>query len=311
MSKIERFRYFIERNFTRVLDEESKESLGDRSTYIGASDIGGCPYQTVMSKRHPQKHSLKQNIIFQRGHLAEEMVSKMLNGLNVEDQHEALGQLDQIQLKAHIDKLIHSRDRCVVVEVKTVSAPVDEPYESWVLQVQFQMGLLLQDGCNNEVEAYVLAIDVNSGWLGLFHFELDDDLFELCLSKAQHIEDAMKGLVEPKAIIQGYCSTCHFKMECLKQGRHALELPAEVKEDLKFIKESNLMAKEAKIRSNRVKNYMTEMNIEAGKSESAQTVVTVRKQTSKRVDFDIFKERYPDIYKELTKESTYYRMSVL
>ena len=263
-----------------------------------------------MSKRQPPKISLKQQIIFQRGHLAENLVSKMLNGLDVIDQYEVLGQLDQIQLKAHLDKLIKAKDRCVIVEVKTVSAPVDTPYESWVLQVQFQMGLMLEQ-CDHHVEAYVLAIDLNSGWLKTFHFEFDDDLFELCLSKAQHIEDAMKGQCEPKAIVQYYCGSCPFKMQCPKQGAIANDLPFDLVQDLAFIKESKRMAKEAKLRENRVKNYLVEMGIDKGRDIESDTVVSVNDSTFKRLDTEALKIAHPAIYKEFLAERTSYRMTVI
>jgi len=303
------FEAFIEKNLLRVLDKESKISLGDRSEYIGASDIGGCPYKTIMSKRKPPIHSLKQQIIFQRGHLAENLVTKMLDGLPVEDQFEILGELDQFSLKAHLDKLIKSKDRCVIVEVKTVSAPVDEPYESWVMQVQFQMGLILQE-CNHNVEAYVLAIDLNSGWMKVFEIEFDDGLFEVCLGKAQHIIDAIRGQVEPKAIIQNYCSTCPYLMTCPKQGQHALELPEDIKADLEFIKKSKQMAKESKLRENRVKNYLVNTGIEIGKDLSSSTVVSVREQESSRFNIQAFAKDYPDLHKQYLRTTSSYRMTV-
>ena len=309
--KTEKFESFIASNLARVLDLETKSTLGDRSTYIGASDIGGCPYSIVKSKKNPPVHSLKQQIIFQRGHLAEDLVSKMLDGLNVIDQFEVLGKIDQMQLKAHLDKLIKSKSKCVIVEAKTVSAPVDEPYESWIYQVQFQMGLLQQEGCEHEVEAYVLAMDLNTGWLKTFYIEFDDYLFETCLGKAQHIEEAMKGKVEPKAIIQNYCSTCHYKMECPKQGQHAQDLPEDVKADLEFIKKSKAMAKESKLRENRVKSYLVNMSIESGRDIESNTVVSVREQNTSKFSTYDFKIAYPELYKEFTNTSSFYKMTVI
>ncbi len=307
---VDKFESFIAANLTRVLDLETKKTLGDRNTYIGASDIGGCPYKTVMSKRNPPKHSLKQQIIFQRGHLAENLVSKMLDGLPVVDQFEILGEIDDAQLKAHLDKLIKSKDRCVIVEVKTVPAPVTSPYERWVMQVQLQMGMMLQE-CNHDVEAYILAIDLNSGWLKTFKIEFDDALFEVCLTKAKHIEDARAGRCEPKALIQNYCGSCHLKMTCPKQGQFAEELPHDLKLDLDFIKRSKEMAKESKLRENRVKKYLIEMGIESGKDIDTDTVVSVKKTTSTRLDIEALKIKYPEIYKELSYESPSHRMTVI
>lgn len=309
--KENKFEAFIASNLTRVLDLETKNTLGDRSEYIGAGDIGGCTFKTVMSKRKPPTYSLKQQIIFQRGHLAENLVTKMLDGLDVKDQYEVLGQIDQIELKAHLDKLIKMKNKCVIVEVKTVSAPVDEAYESWIYQVQFQMGLLLQDGCSDNIEAYVLALDLNSGWLKTFKIEFDDYIFNTCLNKAQHIEDAMKGLVEPKAIVQYYCGSCPFKMSCPKQGQFAEDLPEDLKMDLEFIKKSKEMAKESKLRENRVKDYLVNMGIEKGKDTRSNTVVSVREQEKSRFDTQRFAREHPELYKEYLNTSSSYYMNVI
>ncbi|MEA2098931.1 MAG: Dna2/Cas4 domain-containing protein [Campylobacterota bacterium] len=309
-NKISKFEKFITQNLTRVLDLESKTSLGDRSTYIGASDIGGCPYKTIMSKRNPPVHSLQQQIIFQRGHLAEILVSKMLDGLNVIDQYEVMENIGEIPLKAHLDKIVKSKDRCVVVEVKTVPAPVDEPYESWVMQVMLQMGMLLEE-CEHNVQAYILAMDLNSGWLKTFEIEFDDSLFELCLSKKQHIEDAMLGLVEPKCIIQYYCGSCPYKMSCPKQGQFAEDLPEDIKQDLEFIKKSKLMAKESKKRENRVKSYLVNTGIAQGKDTRSDTVVTVKEQETSRFDIQAFAKDYPELHKQYLNTSSSYRMTVI
>lgn len=305
-----KFKTFVGENLLRVLALETESTLGDRSKYIGASDIGGCPYKVVKSKLNPPVYSLEQQIIFQRGHLAEDLVSKMLEGLNVVDQHEALGEIDEFALKAHIDKIITSKKRCVIIEVKTVSAPVDEPYESWVLQVQYQMGLMLEE-CDHDMEAYVLAMDLNTGWLEAFPIEFDDGLFELCLSKASHLISALKGECEPKAIIQNYCGSCHLKMECPKQGRHADELPDDIKADLEFVKKSKEMAKESKSREARVKEYLVNMGIEIAKDSSAETVVSVKEQETNRLDIERFKADHPDLYEEYLKSTSSFKMTVL
>jgi CRISPR-associated exonuclease Cas4 len=305
-----KFESFIAKNLKRVLGLETEKTLGDRNTYIGASDIGGCPYKTVMSKRNPPEISLQQQIIFQRGHLAENLVTKMLDGLNVIDQHEVLGQIGTIPLKAHLDKIIRSKDRCVNVEVKTVSAPVDEPYESWVLQVQYQMGLMLEE-CDHNVESYILAMDLNTGWLKTFKIEFDDSLFELCLKKAEHLEDAMLGNIEPKCIIQNYCGLCPYKMFCPKQGQFAEDLPEDVKKDLEFIKNSKQMQKESKLRENRAKEYLVNTGVSLGKDTRSNTVVSVREQETSRFNIKQFALDHPELHKEYLKTTPSHVMTVI
>lgn len=301
---------FITKNLKRVLLEETTKTLGNRNLYIGASDIGGCPYKIVSDKLNPPQYSLKQQIIFQRGHLAENLVKKMLDGLNVVDQYEILGEIDNFTLKAHIDFLIRSKDRCVVIEAKTVNAPITEPYESWVMQVHMQMGLMLEK-CNHEVEAYVLAIDLNSGWMETFKIDFDDNLFNLCLNKAQHIKDSLEGLCEPKAIVQNYCGSCHLKMSCPKQGKFAQDLPTDVKDDLVFIKNSKLMARESKLREKRVKEFLVNTGVKNAKDVINDTVVSVKEQQRSKFDIESFKDTYPELYEQFTITSSTHTMRVL
>lgn len=306
-----KFQTFIQKNLQKVLHEETLLSLGDRSTYVGASDIGGCPYKTVMSKKNPPAYSFKQQLVFQRGHVAETIVAKMLRGLNVIGQKEAIGEIDEFELKAHIDFLIQSKSKNVIVEAKSVSAPTDEPYEAWLLQVIYQMGLLLADDPSQEIEAYVLAMDLNTGWLKTFKIEFDDNLFELCLGKAVHIIDALKGNCEPRAIIQNYCGSCHLLMQCPKQGLHATELPVDIDADVDFIKKSKEMQKESKLREARVKEYLVNTGVEKSKSENCNSVVTVKEQESTRFDLERFRLDYPELAKKYVKKSSTFKMTVL
>ena len=60
----------------------SEDDLGDRSTYIGASDLNSnCIRKTVLEKRNalnPKKIDFQQGIYYERGHLAEHILRKLL-----------------------------------------------------------------------------------------------------------------------------------------------------------------------------------------------------------------------------------------
>jgi len=311
MSKIpeKKLIHHMRRSISEYAKQNTKDTLGDRSKYIGASDIGGCPFQTIMSKLNPPKYSLEKELIFFRGHIAEEFVARGLTGLNTMRQYEAKSELDGFPLIAHLDFFITSKNRDVIVEVKTVGAPIEDMYESWVLQVTFQMGLVFQQ-TGRMPEGYVLAID-DRGWIDEFKVEFNDAIFELCLSKASHLISALREECKPKAIIQYYCSDCPFKMECPKQGQFAEDLPTELSEDLKFIKKSKEMAKEAKKRGDRVKEYMVNTGVEALKEEATQTVVTTKEMQTTRVNTDKLKALYPEVYEACARTSSYYRMNIL
>ncbi len=45
--------------------EQPKIELGDRSTYVGASDVGKCPRQAVLSKIEPETHDVSHYRFFE------------------------------------------------------------------------------------------------------------------------------------------------------------------------------------------------------------------------------------------------------
>lgn len=307
------FKEFIGKNLIKTLKEESVSSLGDRSKYIGASDIGGCPFKTIKSKLEASEHEVSKHIVFQRGHNAEEIAAKMLKGTNYERQVCLEADINGFPIKAHLDYLISSKNRRIVVEVKTVSAPISEPYESWIMQVNTQMGLLISDLQDEDimVEGKVIVIDVNSGWYDTFDFEFDDAIFEVCLGKAEHLADCLQNGAEPKAIIQNYCGTCPFIMECPKQGKHAAELPEDLAQSLAKIKEFKKLEKEISLLEKQLKEYLVNTGTEAVKIDGEmQAVAKCKESQSNRFDTTRFKAEHPEMYEEYVKTSSSFRMTI-
>ncbi len=314
MSKKISFEEFAIENFLKTINQESKESLGDRSKYIGASDVGGCPFKAIKEKLEKPEYSFEKHIVFQRGHIAEELVAKMINGVPFERQVEVKGEIDNFPLIAHLDFLIKGKNRSVIIEAKTVSAPTDEPYESWILQVQFQMGLLMNEIQNedHQIEAYVVAIDINKGWYKIFKIDFNDDLFLMALNKATHLVDCLLNGAKPKAIIQNYCSSCPFVQECPKQGCFASELPENFKQDLKDIKEHKTQEKIIKQKEDQLKEYLINTGLEKAKidDEDLSVVITCKESVSNRFDTTAFRKEHPELATLYTKESSSYRMTI-
>ena len=310
------FEEFVKENFLKTIKKESEESLGNRAKYIGASDVGSCPFKTIKSKLEKPDYSFEKQIVFQRGHIAEDMVAKMLNGVPCERQAEVRGEIDNFPLIAHLDFLVKGKNRSVIVEAKTVSSPIDEPYESWILQVQFQMGLLMNEISNesHSLEAYIVAIDINTGWHNFFKIDFNDDLFLMALNKACHLVDCLQNKAKPKAIIQNYCSDCPYINECPKQGLHAKELPEDILADVKKIKAHKKETKEIKKTEDKLKEYFINTCAETGKVEDLvdgfSAVVTCKGSKSNRFNTSKFKNDHPDLYEEYVNESSSYRLSI-
>ncbi len=308
------FEEFAIENFLKTINEESKESLGDRSKYIGASDVGGCPFKTIKEKLEKPEYSVEKQLVFQRGHIAEEIVAKMINGVPYKRQVEVKGEIDNFPLIAHLDFLIKGKTRSVIVEAKTVKEQVNEPYESWILQVQFQMGLLLNEiqDENHQIEAYIVAMDINEGWYKIFKIDFNDDLFLMALNKANHLVDCLTKGEKPKAIIQNYCSTCPFVQECPKQGCFASELPDNMKEDLKAIKAHKIQEKNIKQKEDALKEYLINTGLEKAKidDEDFSVVISCKESVSNRFDTNEFKKDHPELAQQYLKESSSFRMTI-
>lgn len=308
------FEEFAIENFLKTINQESKESLGDRSKYIGASDVGGCPFKTIKEKLEKPEYGVEKHLVFQRGHIAEEIVAKMINGVPYKRQFELKGEIDNFPLIAHLDFLIKGKTRSVIVEAKTVKEQINEPYESWILQVQFQMGLLLNEiqDENHQIEAYIVAMDINEGWYKIFKIDFNDDLFLMALNKANHLVDCLTKGEKPKAIIQNYCSTCPFIKECPKQGCFATELPDNMKEDLKAIKAHKKQDKVIKQKEDALKEYLINTGLEKAKidDEDFSVVISCKESVSNRFDTNAFKKDHPELAQQYLKESSSFRMTI-
>jgi len=299
-----RLELFIEENLPKVLDEQTKNELGDRSRYIGASDIGGCLRKAFLTKQQKPEYSIAQHIVFERGHITEGLVEKMLRGTAYKTQIEVSDNADNgFPIKAHIDFLVENKKECVIIEAKSTSIPVNEPYESWVLQTQLQIGLLLKERKNNKkVRGYVIAIDVNTGWYKTFIVDFNKTLFNIAMSNANTIANALMTNKCPEASIQMYCSKCPFKGDCpaITKGTDK-QLPIHIKSNVYKLKTLQKVDSEIKQLKKELLNFMEATNTDIAKSGNA--IVQLCKSESDNYDIDNGKLRIeqPEIYAKYRK----------
>ena len=230
---IENFKKSLEENLRACLKQDTLNSLGDRSQYIGASDISGCLRKSYLSKVQPVEHSAKQLIVFERGHLVENIAKKMLSGFSIKEQVEikSAKAFNGFPIRPHLDFVIYDKEAktCTVVEVKS-SEEMDEPYESYILQVQFQMDLLQkQCGSSWKVDGMLLVINPMSGWYELFETKPNKVLADMAMDRANQLAKALQFNEEPVAEEQLYCSTCAYKVNCPAISNGAETLPDDVR----------------------------------------------------------------------------------
>ncbi len=215
-------RNIIETNLPKLASKKGAVELGDRSAYIGASDIGQCPRKAIMSKLFPNAITLEQQIVFERGHLAEDIVHESLLEHCRENKNSSVDAQYEITLpgnsniKAHIDFVLNdfTANSRTVVEVKTASM-VTTPYDSWINQCIFQQGLLLlEDKFETNVDGYVLVIDLKTGAIAEFKVDYDEVVFNELVAKAEWLLNQLKNpqdidfdsLPLYQSILCGYCN---------------------------------------------------------------------------------------------------------
>ncbi|MFA7084740.1 MAG: PD-(D/E)XK nuclease family protein [Arcobacteraceae bacterium] len=300
------FDMFIEKNLPKVLKEQTKSDLGDRSTYIGASDIGSCLRKSYLGKKLNVEHDIAQHIVFERGHIAEGIVEKMIKGTPYKTQVEAIGKADNnFPIKAHIDFVVDFGKEIVVLEAKSTSMPVDEPYESWVLQTQLQMGLLKEKYKQKNIRGYIIAIDVNTGWYKSFKVEPNVTLFNIAIKKANELANALYKNVEPAAEIQLYCAKCPFKGNCpaITKGCEK-ELPINIKASMRKLKQLQGTEKEIKRIKKEIIDFMSTVNLDIAKAGDTTIQLLYSKKDEYGVDMARLKIEEPVIYAKYRTVST-------
>ena len=150
--RTEGLRALIRQGLQAVSQKSTTAQLGDRSTYVGMSDIGQhweCPRAVLARKVMPTPNSLERLLTLQRGHWFESGVGKALAslGLYVLPQLEINWQYQGVPIKAHLDFVLvwgAPVNAIRILEVKSTDKLPASPHDSHLLQLHGQIGLLAQ-----------------------------------------------------------------------------------------------------------------------------------------------------------------------
>jgi len=297
----------FEKNFREALKKDTENSLGDRSRYIGASDISGCLRSSYLSKVAKKEDDISQLLTFERGHQFENIVRKFLYGETFKEQVEIKNAKTSngFPLKPHLDFVIYDKERkkATIVEAKSTKNTI-ELYESYVLQIQIQMGLL-QEQCGNKwtVNGLIFVISTESEY-GIFPVEQNKTLFDMAMQRADVLADAIKKGIEPEAEIQAYCSMCPFKGDCKAVSKGVdKQLPFNIKSSIRKLKTLQKAEKEIKNIKETVKSFMETTNTFVAKCDD--TTVSLCKNSGDKYSLDVNRLRVeePEMYAKYRKES--------
>ncbi len=224
----------------QLATQQTVETLGDRSTYLGASDVGACPRKTILTKLNPPQADLVTLLRFRRGHMAEEIVAAAFTAAGftnfqrqVEVRHAGV-----VPVTAHLDFVFISEARktMAVLEVKSPENIPEHPYGSWESQLYLQMGLLADSYPDYTVEkGAILAVNFGKQGMQLFNdYSPQTMIYEGLIDRAATIWNQYQkygggDLATPTMEAGPLCGYCPFLMDCPKfEAEDVLELTESV-----------------------------------------------------------------------------------
>ena len=93
-----------------ALNKSKSAELGDRTQYIGSSDVGSCARKVYLQKQDPSEPDFNTMMRFSRGHVAEILLDNMFTAAGVKHLYDT--QVEVVHpdhpLKAHIDFLFYA-----------------------------------------------------------------------------------------------------------------------------------------------------------------------------------------------------------
>ncbi|RDU51963.1 hypothetical protein CQA49_08985 [Helicobacter sp. MIT 00-7814] len=283
-----KFLEFFDRGLVATSKLKTQHSLGDRSLYVGSSDIGMCMRKAVLSKIQPVEHSAKQEQIFARGHNAELIVEDAFKGNNTpfETQVEVSGAGELSFIKTHIDFVADFGKEKVVIECKSTNNIPSEPYSSWVMQTTLQVGLLKAQG-QNCTRGIIVVLNVNTGDKTAFDVEFSEALYQVAITRAKTIWDSVQNKAEPEGECGPICGFCQYKASCQALHKNAEELPEELVADALAFADLQAQQKELGKKSDELKNkligFMSSVGMKKTKAEGLSLSYT---EVSGRVGVD-------------------------
>lgn len=288
--------------------------LGDRTKYIGSSDVSGCARKAYLQKLHPVVPDFNTMMKFSRGHVAETMIQEMFYAAGARHLYDTQVEVTHpdYPLKAHIDFLFYSdfegNPELHVIELKSVNGIPDEPYPQWTSQLHFQLGLLRMQYPEGKLGGSILAIDLNAGKVHQFNgFTHNDALFDYLCGRALHLLACLDGKEQPSPSASHMCSFCSFRSDCPAMAIPKVELPPEI-EMLAFkYAELNSTKSSAEKEMKVIRQELLDFTgpVFKGRGDTVDLIVS-SVAPSKALDADLLKQQYPDIYPGLLKERAGY-----
>lgn len=294
------------------LNRRQTATLGDRTTYIGASDIAGCARKVYLQKQNPIQPDTRTLLKFSRGHAAEWLLDKIFKaGGGVYDTQVELSHPSE-PMKCHLDFLFYTdfdgNPEMHAIEVKSVSGIPDAPYPQWEDQLGFQLGMLRMQYPKGKISGSILAMDLNAGQVHQFNgYGYDEPTFNYLYCRGLHLLDVLNGKEKARTSPTHLCGYCQYRDDCPEMTLPKVLLPPEIEMIAQKYAELNSTKSHAEKEMKSIRKELLDYSgpIFKGRSDTVDLVVS-SVASSMTVDSALLKKQYPDVYPNVLKERAGY-----
>jgi CRISPR-associated exonuclease Cas4 len=296
-----------------ALNRNKSAELGDRTKYIGSSDVAGCARKISLQRKHPSTPSVSTLLKFARGHVAETLIDSIFQagGLSYDTQVEV--KHPKYPLKAHIDFLVKTKSDGMpelhIIEVKSVSGIPDAPYPNHEDQLHYQLGLLNLKYPDMRIGGSILAVDLNAGQVHQFNgYTHDNATFNYLYNRALYLLDVLNGVEEdPRPSPTHLCGYCQYRSDCPAMALPKVELPQEIEMLAGRYAELNSTKSHAEKEMKSIRQELLDFTGPkfSGRSDNFDLLVS-SVAASLTVDSNLLRSLYPDIYPAVLKERAGY-----
>lgn len=211
-------------------------------------------------------------------------------------------------IKANIDRLVVGES--AVLECKTASAYLAKEWEADEIPATYLVQLQHYLGVTGKEKGY-MAVLIGGNRFIWKEVERDEDLISMIFEAEKHfweyhVQQGHPPTLDGSSAAEQYLKEKYDRAESEKE----MVLPGEYKEYLiqyEKIKSDEKLIKSAKTEiENKIKAELKDA--ETGTSD--HFLVSWKNQTQSRVDSNALKEKFPNIYREVLKESTFRKFAV-
>jgi len=300
--------------FLPIINKKKTEEEFGKRDYIGASDVVKCPRQWFLQKDNFQ-FDAKTLVKMYRGKIAEHLLVDVFNETNFKYETQKEFTHPKIEkIKCHIDFFFYAKNykKIGICECKTTNGIPDEPYESWILQLYFQLGLTKLIYPDSEIKGAIFVIDLNSGDFKEFNgFSPNDSIFESLIEKAKNMLE-IKSLENTWTETSLLCGYCPFKVDCPVHTKNTdeIDIPEDVLNLAKEYRNTQSEIRELQKKLDDKKAKLLAFTGENFKASSKDIVIKVAKVDTKIIDSKKLKAEMPEIFEQFSKTKSYIKLEI-